>query len=62
MAEEATTRRAQVTSAVLGEKELSAMWTRKVKRPVVEVVPVIFPVEAFRLKPGGRDPLVIEKV
>ena len=30
--------------------------------PVVVGVPVMAPVEALRLKPGGSEPLVIEKV
>jgi hypothetical protein len=40
----------------------STTWAVKLKVPAVVGVPVIAPVELFKVKPGGSEPLVIENV
>jgi hypothetical protein len=40
----------------------SATWAAKLYVPAVVGVPVMAPVEALSVKPGGNEPLVIEKV
>jgi hypothetical protein len=40
----------------------STTWAVKLYVPAVVGVPVIAPVEVLSVKPGGNEPLVIEKV
>jgi hypothetical protein len=40
----------------------STTWDVKLYVPAVVGVPVIAPVEVFRVKPGGSEPLMIENV
>jgi hypothetical protein len=40
----------------------SFTWTLKLKAPVAVGVPLIAPLVALSVKPGGRDPLAIDHV
>ncbi len=40
----------------------STTWATKLYTPAVVGVPVIAPVEVLSVKPGGREPLMIENV
>ena len=51
-----------VTESVAGLPELSSTIDVKLKGPEAVGVPVIAPVDAFRVRPPGRFPEMIENV